>query len=102
MKTKRKTATKGKRGRAATKRGELPRLSRALLEKSVADLEGRIGTLLEDANAIASAIAKVAAPTGQTLVSEWPMRRVIEIAMDVHVGGLSNLLGFAKIINRRP
>jgi hypothetical protein len=98
MKGKRKPATKAKRRRAATKRGELPRLSRALLEKSVADLVGRIDTLLEDANAI----AKVAAPTGQTLACESPMRRVIEIAMDVHVYGLRNLLGFAKIINRRP
>jgi hypothetical protein len=73
------------------------RLPRSLLEKMVADLTGRI----KEQRSVAEAITKVVAPNGQTLHGEWPMRRVIELALDAHVRGLRDIDGFAEIINRR-
>jgi hypothetical protein len=64
--------------RKAAKRAEKPRHSRSTLEKLVADLVGRIDAQLE----IAWSIAKVVGPTPQTIVCEFPMRRVVAQIID--------------------
>jgi hypothetical protein len=80
--------------RKATKRAELPSPSRSLREKLVADLVQRIGRQIE----VANAIAKMIGPKGEDLVASVPKLTVLELALDMHVGGLHDILTRAQNI----
>lgn len=74
-----------------------PRLSRSVLEKLTADLAQRIGRQLT----VAESIAKVAAPTGETLVGSVPMLTVIGVALNGHLQEMRQIELFAGLIRDR-
>jgi hypothetical protein len=79
----------------ARKKKQAPprRLSRRVLAQMLADLCGRLKEQVE----VAEAIAKVAAPTDQTISGAWPMLKVIEIAAIAHESDLRQAHEFAKL-----
>ena len=72
-----------------------PRLSRSELAAALTDLCGR----LEKQVWIAEAIVKTVAPTDDTVMRAWPIRKVIELAADAHLSALRQATQFARMIS---
>jgi hypothetical protein len=72
-------------------------MSRRLTKQLLDDLCGR---LKEQVN-IAMSIEATAKPTGETIVAEYPMRKVIELSAAALVRGLRDAKDFAEIITER-
>jgi hypothetical protein len=87
--------TAKKTGRKSQKTAS-KRLSRTLLEKSIADLTQRLERQYE----LARAIAACTAPHEDQTMMEFNVRTVFQAQMESLVRGLEDAYGFAQMIDR--
>lgn len=80
-----------------SKRTKTTRLSRAELANLLSDLCDRLDAQVW----IVDAIVKAVAPTDETKMGAWPMRKVIELAANAHLSDLRLATQFARAINAK-
>jgi hypothetical protein len=81
----------------AAKAKKTSRISRSVMAELLTDLCGR----LKEQVWIAEAIAKASAPTDATLMGDWHMVKVIELAANAHLSDLRKVKEFADLINEK-
>jgi hypothetical protein len=82
---------------AAKKKQRAPRVTRKLTAQMLQDLCRR----LDEQSFVAEALETAARPRADTVVSAFPMLKVLELAAADHARTLSQIAEFAKIISKR-